>query len=140
MELKIEVDDSMFKEVAENELKALKPEQLQSVILDGITKALEANNYSLVNDLLFERGIGGYSSKDFTSLAKQMIASADYSKLQGLVDRCIEEIQTNYQTILVQILTSTLVSGLTNSYEFRETLSNTIHAEVYRTLNDINNH
>ena len=136
MEIKIEVSDDMFTELAEKELKALTPEQLQEVILNGISKSLEANDYKLVNDLLFERGIS-YSSKDFTSLAKQMVASADYSKLQGVVDKCIEEIQTNYRNILIDILTNSLVSGLMNSYELYQRLSDSVRAEVYNTLNDM---
>lgn len=134
MEIKIEVSDDMFTELAEKELKALTPEQLQEVILNGISKSLEANDYKLVNDLLFERGIG---SKDFTSLAKQMVASADYSKLQGVVDKCIEEIQTNYRNILIDVLTNSLVSGLMNSYEMYQKLHDSVRAEVYNTLNDM---
>ena len=135
MEIKINVDESMFKNVLENELKALKPEEIHEVLVECIKNYFTQNNYENINKLLFEKNGAHYGptiiSSDFT---KAMIESCDYSELQEIVNESIKILKNDYKNILNNILTDALIHGLVNSYTMTSVLRDTIQIEMNNKL------
>lgn len=139
MEIKINVDESMFKDILENELKALKPEEIHEVLVECIKNYFTQNNYENINKLLFKKS-SGYGptiiSSDFTNA---MIKSCDYSELQEIVNESIKILKNDYKNILNNILTDALIYGLTNSYTMNSVLRDTIQVEINNKLYNENN-
>ena len=135
MELKIEVNDEMFKDVAEKSLNALKPEQITEIMQQALLEYFRKDNYKAIEGIIVNTSRSDYWSKEPSAFTKRIIESCDMSSLQEVVDKCIDQLKNKYNTILMRILTDMLTSSLTNNYTFQESLRNAIHAE----LSEINN-
>ena len=136
MEIKFEVSDEMFKEVAENSLKALTPEQLTEICQQAVLEYFRKNNYEPVEKLIVDKGTYGWDY-DASNFTKRIIKSCDFSNLQEIVDKCIEQLSNKYDVLLKNIIADMLVTGLTDNYAFREALRNKIREEIY-TINNSN--
>lgn len=124
MEVTIKVDETQFKDVLEKELYALKPEELHNTIIECIKEYFSANNYEAVKKLIvFRESWGAEKATDFTNKA---IASCDYSELQEIVDRAIEELKTNYKRLLLDALINCIAKGLSETYTMQSLMSSTI--------------
>lgn len=134
MEVKFEISDEMFKDVAENSLKALKPEQLTEICQQAILEFLKKDDYENISKLIVDKGKYGWDFKE-SEFTRKIIASCDFSKLQEFVDKCIEELINNYENIIKDIIADTLANGLTNNYAFNESLRHTIREEIIRMHN-----
>lgn len=135
MELKIEVNDEMFKDVAEKSLNALKPEQITEIMQQALLEYFRKDNYKAVESIMVNTSRSDYWNKEPTAFTKRIIESCDMSSLQEVIDKCIDQLKDKYNTILMRILTDMLISGLTNNYAFQESLKNIIYTE----LSEINN-
>ena len=134
MELKVQVSDELFKDVAENSLRALKPEQLTEICQQAILEFFKRNNYDNVEKLIVDKGnySWDYKASDFTH---RIIESCDFSKLQEVVDKCIEELTNNYESMIKNIIADMICNGLTNNYAFQESLKHIIREEIIKGHN-----
>ena len=138
MELKINIDETMFKDVLEKELKAFSSEELHEIIRECIVEALKTDG-SLKN-LFIKPKRYSYDSDEPTQVlieaAKNINLSPAYNEIQEMM---IEELKTNYNKILQKIMLKTMVDGLCSDWNFRSNLSSAIDEIVYQRLNSINN-
>lgn len=133
MQVTINIEESQLKEVMEDQLKALDPEALQEIFVQAVGEYFRQNNYKNLEQILFT-GSGYYSSdRHLTSTVEKALANADYSKLQDIVDACIDLLKTNYTDLLVDALSALLVHGITNSYA----LQSAIQEASLRYTNDL---
>ena len=123
MQLTINIDETQLKEVMEEQLKALNPEALQEIFVQAVGEYFRQNNYKNLEQVLFTSS--GYygSDKHLTPTVEKALANADYSKLQDIVDACIDLLKTNYTDLLVDALSSLLIHGLTGSYALQSAIS-----------------
>jgi len=135
MELKIEVNDEMFKDVAEKSLNALKPEQVTEIMQQALLEYFRKDDYKAVEGILVDAKRSDYWNKEPSEFTKKIIESCDMSSLQEVVDKCIDQLKDKYDTILMSILTDMLTSGFTNNYAFQESLKTAIRAELCRINN-----
>ena len=135
MELKIEVNDEMFKDVAEKSLNALKPEQVTEIMQQALLEYFRKDNYKAIEGILVDSSRSDYWNKEPSEFTKKIIKSCDMSSLQEVVDKCIDQLKDKYDTILMSILTDMLTSGFTNNYAFQESLKTAIHTELVRINN-----
>lgn len=120
MQVTINVDETMFAEVIDKELKALSSEDLKEVIISAIGEYLRQDNYKHTEELIFKDPSYAKYNKEFTSLMDQMVKSADYSGLQDIVNKCIEEVKSNYEHLLVKAISASIIGGLINDHQFSE--------------------
>ena len=140
MEVKINVDESQFKDLLENELKALKPEELHEIMLECIKGYFTQNNYENLEPLLVKtKNQYGWAERSASDFTRGIIAGCDYSKLQDVVDLCIDKLKENHDHILKEILLESIVSGLTSSYRFKDEIDSAIREELYRIRQVENN-
>ena len=126
MELKINIDETMFKEVIEKELNAFSKEELHEIIRECIVEALKNN--STLKGLFVKPKMYSYSSDEPTQVlfeaAKNIDLSPAYEEIQNMM---ITELKTNYSQLLQNIMMKTMVSGLCNDWGFRDNLSSAIN-------------
>ncbi len=133
MQVTINVDETMFAEVLDKELRALSSDDLKKIILEAISEYFRLDNYKHTEELIFKNP-SAYN-KEFTPLMDQMVKSADYSGLQDIVDKCIEELKSNYEHLLIKAISAPIIGGLCYDYQFTEA----VRREVMAVLNDREN-
>lgn len=128
MEIKINVDETMFKDVIENELNAFSKEELHEIIRECIVEAL--HNDSALKCLFTkpERDYWGNYKFDKPSeimieAAKNIDLSPAYEEIQNLM---ITELKENYSKLLQNIMMKTMVDGLCDNWSFKKNLESTI--------------
>ena len=125
MELKINVDETMFKEVIEKELEAFSKEELHEIIRNCIIEALKTDG--IFKELFVEPNYSSYSydKNRPTQLVKEAAKSIDLSPAyKEIQDLMINDLKNNYHTMLENVMLSTMAQGLCDDWNFKNTLEN----------------
>lgn len=133
MEVKINVDESRIPEILEKELNALNPKEIHEIVIECIKQYLSQNNYENTERLFVykKKDYYGYEKDEPTDLLYNILKeNMDYSSLQNIVDKCIDEIKNNYESLLIRIFTEMIASSLNNTHNMQEILSRTIRHEL----------
>ena len=125
MEIKINVDETRFKDVLENELNAFSKEELHEIIRECIIEAL--HNDDNLKKIFIEEGDSFYHkskpSEVMIQAAKSIDLSPAYKEIQ---DKMINTLKENYHELLEKVMLSMIVNGLANDYEFRNRMANDV--------------
>ena len=134
MELKINIDETMFKDVLEKELKAFSSEELHEIIRECIIEALKNND--VLKGLFVKPNRYSYSSNEPTEVlfvaAKNIDLSPAYEEIQKMM---IAELKMNYSDMLERIMMKTMVDGLCSDWGFRNNLESAICEIMARRAN-----
>ena len=125
MELKINVDETMFKEVIEKELEAFSKEELHEIIRNCIIEALKTDG--IFKELFVGPNYSSYSydKNRPTQLVKEAAKSIDLSPAyKEIQDLMINDLKNNYHTMLENVMLSTMAQGLCDDWNFKNTLEN----------------
>lgn len=121
MELKINIDETMFKDVLEKELKAFSSEELHKIIRECIIEALKTDGS--IRNLFIKPKRFSYeldeASQVLIEAAKNINLSPAYEEIQEMM---ITELKTNYSKLLQNIMMKTMVDGLCDDWGFRRNL------------------
>jgi hypothetical protein len=130
MELKINIDETMFKDVLEKELKAFSSEELHEIIRECIVEALKTDG--TLRSLFIKPKRYSYESDEASQVlfeaAKNIDLSPAYEEIQEMM---ITELKKNYDKLLQNIMLKTMVDGLCNDWNFRSNLHSAVD-EVLR--------
>ena len=137
MEITINVDESMFSEVLDKELKALSEEELKEIIKQGIAECLRANNFKRAEALIFDKYKSPWDISEKTTInstAEKILRDMDYSELQDVVDKCIELLKSDYENLLMNTLLKNMACNLADTYEMERKIRTTIddHLRKYK--------
>lgn len=126
MEIKINVDETKFKEVIEKELKAFSKEELHEIVRECIVDALRNNDE--LKKLFITKSNSGYYSHDEPSeilklAAKNIDLSPAYKEIQ---ESMIKELKENYHELLEKTMLGAIINGIANDYEFRQRMANDV--------------
>lgn len=131
MELKINIDETMFADVIEKELKAFSSEELHEIVRECIVEALKTDG--TLRSLFIKPKRYGYEqdapSQVLIEAAKNINLSPVFEEIQEMM---IIELKTNYKKLLQDIMLNVMVDGLCNHWDFRRNLEST----VYTILNE----
>ena len=134
MELKINIDETMFKDVLEKELKAFSSEELHEIIRECIVEALKTDG-SLKN-LFIKPKRYSYESDEPTQVLFEAAKNIDLSPAyEEIKEKMISELKTNYSELLQKIMLKTMVDGLCNTYSFRSNVEDSISEILTRMHN-----
>ena len=120
MEVKIQVDETKFKDVLENELDAFSPEDLHDIIAECIGEYFRSNNYKALEKIMFD---SGFYRDTPSALLKEAVTTCDYSGLQDVADAMIDRLKNNYQDVLAEVLWMQISKALVNSYALQDSMS-----------------
>ena len=138
MELKIEVDETKFKEVIEKELDAFSKEELHEIIRECIVDCLK-NDDTLKNLFCTEKTNGYYGSKTIepskvlVEAAKTMDLSPAFKEIQ---ESMIKELKENYHTLLEKVMLDMIMMGIANNYDFQNRMSSNIQLIIDNRRNN----
>lgn len=125
MELKINIDETMFKDVLEKELKAFSSEELHEIIRECIVEALKTDG--ILKSLFIKPKRYSYESDEASQVlfeaAKNIDLSPAYEEIQEMM---ITELKKNYDKLLQNIMLKTMTNGLCNDWNFRNNLQQAI--------------
>ena len=126
MELKINIDETMFKDVLEKELKAFSSEELHEIIRECIVEALKTDGS--LRSLFIKPKRYSYESDEASQVlieaAKNINLSPAYEEIQEMM---MTELRTNYNQLLQNLMLKTMVDGLCNHWNFRQNLESAVH-------------
>ena len=118
MEIKINVDETRFKDVLEKELEAFSKEELHEIVRECIVESLR-NSEDLKSLFIVTRNNGYYNlqepSEVIIEAAKSIDLSPAYKEIQ---DKMISTLKNNHRQLLVSVLSKCIVNGLMNDNDF----------------------
>ena len=129
MEVKINVDEIMFKNVIEEELKAFSKEELHEIIRECIVEALHNDN-TLKNLFVTDKKdywgnyAGTQPSNVVIEAAKNIDLSPAYKEIQ---EKMIKVLQTDYRNILENVMMGLMMEGISNDYIFQQKMQESIN-------------
>lgn len=127
MQVVINMDDEKFDQLFGDEVGKLDPREIKEIFAECIKAYFEQNNYQNIERLITEKDGSYYSSKPkFTWFGQKLIEHCDYSKLQEVVDKVIDNMVNNHETLLKEMLFEVISRGFTNSYSMQEAFKNSI--------------
>ena len=123
MELKINIDETMFKEVIEKELNAFSKEELHSIVRDCIVEALK-DNETLKGLFAKPRyNVYGNLESEPTNLVFEAARTIDLSPaLEDIQTIMINELKNNYSNLLQKVMLQFMVDGLFYNNNFKNNL------------------
>lgn len=137
MNITINIDENMFSEVVEKELKALPKEKIQDIIIQGIGEYLRIDDYKNIKPLIVKNHYGYSDYHDEPSdLLIDIMKRTDTSKLQDVTDKCIDALSNDYEHILIKVLSAILSTGLLSSNNMRDSLDIIIKESIYKYLDE----
>lgn len=133
MELKIDIDETKFKEVIEKELGAFSSEEIHQIIRECIVESLHNDN--TLKNLFITKKINSCGteteepSEVLIAAAKNIDLSPAYEEIQT---KMIDTLKNNYQDLLEKVMLSMIIKGLSYDYDFRNTMETTISEIMHR--------
>lgn len=125
MELKINVDETMFKDIIKKELGAFSNEELHEIIRECIIQTLKTDG--TIKKLFIKPKMYSYSPEEPTQLlfeaAKSIDLSPAYKEIQEIM---ITELKTNYKKLLENIIMKVMINGLCDDYNFKNNLEDAV--------------
>lgn len=134
MEIKINVDETMFKDVIENELKAFSKEELHEIVRECIVEALH-NDHVIRNIFITpEKDYwGNYKyekpSQIMIDAAKTFDLSPAYAEIK---DKMIETLKKDYHGVLEKAMLGLILNGISNDYDFQCRMNAAIQEAIMR--------
>ena len=123
MELKINIDETMFKEVIEKELNAFSKEELHSIVRDCIVEALKNNE--VLKKLFIRTDYNRYGNleQEPTSLVVEAAKNINlHPAFYDIQETMINELKNNYDKLLQQVMLQMMVEGLFYGSNFKNNL------------------
>ena len=126
MQVVINMDDEKFDQLFGDEVGKLDPREIKDIFAECIKAYFEQNNYQNVERLITEKGEYYSSKPKFTWFGQKLIEHCDYSKLQEVVDKVIDGMVNNHETLLKEMLFEVIARGFTNSYSMQKAFEDRI--------------
>lgn len=140
MKVTLDINEEAIVGSIEEGIKNIKPEELSHILADCLKEYFTKDNYANINKLLLQKSDSYYNNSTTVSeFAKQLVKSCDYSGLQDIVDKAIEALKNNYESILKTLLLESIVRGLTNTYSFNDNLQNEVSMMINDTISRMHN-
>lgn len=138
MQLTINIDETMFKDVVEKELGAFSHEELHDIIKQCIVKFLTEGD--TIRQLLVKEQSDSYSryykslepTKLFESAVKSMDFSEDLKEVKEAFTKCILE---NFQSIVTELIGNAIAKQLADKWQSEGWLEGAMMAVIRSSAN-----
>ncbi len=138
MQVTINVDESMFKDVLENELKAFSKDEIHSIIHESLKKYLEESE--VIESLLVQKVSGNYYNnsyrKEATPLLQGAIKTMDIQKdCEEIKDKLVEIIKNDSENIIKKLISEAISKQLSQIIASSYELNEIIRASIMSAMN-----
>ena len=138
MQLTINIDETMFKDVVEKELGAFSHEELHDIIKQCIVKFLTEGD--TIKQLLVKEQTDNYSryykslepTKLFESAVKSMDFNEDLKEIKDAFTKCILD---NFQSIVTELIGQSIAKQLADKWQAEGWLENAMMETIRRNAN-----
>lgn len=138
MEIKINVDETMFKDVLENELKAFSKEELHEIVRECIVEALR--NDIMLKNIFITPEKDYWGNYQYTKPSEVMIEAARSIDLSPayteIKDEMITALKKDYHGVLERAMSGLIIDGIANDYEFRKRIESVVAETLCRRNNN----
>lgn len=133
MQVTINVDESMFKDVLENELKAFSKDEIHSIIHESLKKYLEESE--VIESLLVQKVRENYYDNSYrkkaTPLLQEAIKTMDIQKdCEEIKNKLVEIIKNDSENIIKELISEAISKQLSqimaSSYELNDIIRTSI--------------
>lgn len=136
MELKINIDETMFKEVIEKELNAFSKEELHSIVRDCIVEALKDNKTLKALFTKPRYNVYGALESEPTNLVFEAARTIDLSPaFEDIQTIMINELKNNYSNLLQKVMLQFMVDGLFYNNNFKNNLEEAMNDILIKHTN-----
>lgn len=137
MELKINIDESRFKDVLEKELAAFSHEELHELIRECIATALRDND-ALQKLFIQSSSPYSYVRDEPTALVRKAAESFDLSPaFAEIQEKMISELKTNYSAVLERTMAGVMMQGMCADWRFQQSIKEAVDSVL--SMRDNNN-
>lgn len=137
MEIKINVDETMFKDVLENELKAFSKEELHEVVRECIVEALR--NDTMLRNIFITPKKDYYGNYTYTEPSQVMLEAARRIDLSPayteIKDEMIAALKRDYHGVLERAISGLIIDGIADDYEFKKRIEGIVSETLSRRNN-----
>lgn len=134
MEIKINVDETMFKDVLENELKAFSKEELHEIVRECIVEALR--NDTMLKNIFITPEKDYWGNYQYSKPSEVMIEAARSIDLSPayteIKDEMIAALKKDYHGVLERAMSGLIIDGIANDYEFRNRMERIVSETLCR--------
>ena len=138
MEIKINVDETMFKDVLENELNAFSKEELHEIVRECIIEALHKDD--VLRNLFTQREVDYWGNVKYEKPSSIVIDAARSFDLSPayteIKDKMITTLQDEYRSILEKAMLGLIINGISNDYGFQNRMEYAISDTIMRRNNN----
>lgn len=138
MEIKINVDETMFKDVLENELNAFSKEELHEIVRECIIEAL--HNDGVLRNLFTQKEIDYWGNAKYEKpsqividAAKSIDLSSAYTEIK---EEMIDTLKKDYRNVLENAMSRLIVSGIADDSQFRHRIEDVVRDTLRRMHNN----
>ena len=138
MELKINIDETKFGELLNEELDAFTKEELHEICRDGLIKCM--SDTDTIKQLFVDKDTGYYGGYKANNLLEEAAKTINLSPLyEEFAEKSKQYIMENHKELLMDILTKVLIEGM-GQYLYSTNFMSQVRAELYDSLrNQFNN-
>lgn len=137
MELKINIDESMFKNVIEKELAAFSREELHEIVRECIVTALRDNE--TLTALFVRPRRYSYEQVEPTEIVRQAAAAIDLSPAYDEIrESMIADLKNNHHELLERVMMRSIIAGLCDDWRFRSSVEESVEAVLRRHASETN--
>lgn len=124
MEVKIVVDETKFKEILENELKAFSKEELHEIIRECIIDTFK--NPEFIENIFIHKDYWGNPSP--SGLLENAVKNIDLSpSFKELADSMSEYLKENHKKVLENVMMKYMIDGIGRNEYFNNAISETVN-------------
>ena len=138
MEIKINVDETKFKDVLEDELKAFSKEELHEIIRECIIEVLHKDD--ILRNLFIQREIDYWGNVKYENPSKIVIDAAKTINLspayEEIKDNMITILKNEYHSVLEKAMLGLIINGISSDYGFQNRMEYAINDVINRRNNN----
>lgn len=123
MEVKIVVDETKFKDVLENELKAFSREEIHEIILECIIDTFKKPEF--IESIFIHKDHWGYPSP--SELLENAVKNIDLSPaFKEVTDIMVEYLKNNHKKVLENVMMKYMIDGIARNDYFNNAIKDTV--------------
>lgn len=123
MKVEINLDDAQFaqlSELLEGHLSNLSDDVIKDVLVNCIHEYFAQDNYKNIEKLFIDiKDVYGYRERCANQFLKRLTMDCDFSKLQDVLDKAIENLKENNEKILRDVFIDAIAEKICGTYSMQ---------------------
>lgn len=135
MNVTVNIDDETFSKILSKGVESLDENEIKDITTNAIKTYMKENDNLMEKIFLQEIDTPYYSSTkkyEPTGLLRNIVADLDYPVFQDMINECCDYLKNNYRKLIEDMIVSFMLKGLTQDYEFKDSLEKSMREIMTR--------